>query len=78
MRVIDDQMADPDAIEIVLNQIQGNLNCQDNSMVWDSGDLSEDLYPRAPQPNTVGGNRIGQCVLASPATEGGPPGPGPF
>jgi hypothetical protein len=78
VRVIDDQMADPDAIEIVLNQIQGNLNCQDNSMVWDSGDLSDDLYPRAPQPNTVGGNRIGQCVLASPATEGGPPGPGPF
>jgi hypothetical protein len=78
VRVIDDQMADPDAIEIVLNEIQGNLNCQDNSMVWDSGDLTEDLYPRVPQPNTVDGKRIGQCVLASPATEGGPPGPGPF
>jgi hypothetical protein len=78
VRVFNDQMADPDAIEIVLNQIHGNLNCQNNSMVWDSGDLSDNLFPRAPQPNTVEGNRIGQCVLASPATEGGPPGPGPF
>lgn len=75
---ISDQMADPDAIEIVLNTIHGNLNCQGNSMTWDSGDLSEDLFPRDPQPNTVDGKRNGQCVLSSPMSEGGPLGPGPF
>jgi hypothetical protein len=78
VHVLNDQLADPDAIEIVLNHIQGNLVCQNDSMVWDSGDLSDDLFPRVPQPNTVDGNRVGQCVLASPATEGGPLGPGPF
>ncbi|HLX20341.1 MAG TPA: hypothetical protein VKR23_09320 [Gaiellaceae bacterium] len=72
------RLADPDAIEIVLNTIQGNLSCQSNSMTWDSGDLTNNLYPRAPQPNTVVGTRSGQCVLASPAVQGGPPGPGPF
>lgn len=78
VRVFNNQLADPDAIEIVLNNIHGNLNCRRNSMVWDSGDLGDALYPRVPQPNTVDGKRRGQCVLASPATEGGPPGPGPF
>ena len=78
VKVINDQMFDPDAIEIVLNHIHGNLICQGNSMVWDSGDLTEDLFPRLPQPNAVDGNRIGQCVLASPTEEGGAPGPGPF
>ena len=75
---INNQLADPDAIEIVFNTIHGNLNCRGNSMTWDSGDLTDNLYPRAPQPNTVFGKRGGQCVLASPATEGGPFGPGPF
>lgn len=75
---VHNQLADPDAIEIVFNVIHGNLSCQGNSMTWDSGDLTDNLYPRAPQPNTVLGKRSGQCVLASPATEGGPFGPGPF
>jgi hypothetical protein len=75
---VTNQLADPDAIEIVLNHIHGNLSCQGNSMVWDSGDLSDNLFPRAPQPNTVDGKRSGQCVLSSPMTEGGPLGPGPF
>jgi hypothetical protein len=75
---IGDQMADPDALEIVSNTIHGNLNCQGNSMTWDSGDLSDNLFPRAPQPNTVDGMRNGQCVLSSPMSEGGPLGPGPF
>ena len=78
VRVFNNQMADPDAIEIVLNNIHGNLSCRRNSMVWDSGDLADTLFPRVPQPNTVDGKRRGQCVLASPTTEGGPPGPGPF
>jgi hypothetical protein len=78
VNVIDNQAADPDALEIVSNNISGNLNCEGNSMVWDSGDPTGDLFPRDPQPNTVDGQRLGQCVLASPTTEGGPPGPGPF
>jgi hypothetical protein len=78
MRVNQNQLADPDAIEILSNVIRGNLACQGNSQVWDSADLTEELYPRAPEPNTVFGQRRGQCRLASPETEGGEPGPGPF
>jgi hypothetical protein len=78
VRLLDNQLADPDAIEILSNQIRGNLMCLRNSQVWDSADEGESLFPRAPGPNTVGGKRIGQCVLASPSTEGGPLGPGPF
>jgi len=76
--LIDNQLADPDAIEILSNKISGNLACQQNSNVWDSSDAGESLYPREPHPNTVLGMRSGQCVHASPATEGGPLGPGPF
>lgn len=75
---VSNQLADPDAIEIVSNHVHGNLSCHGNSMVWDSGELGDNLFPRTPQPNTVDGNRSGQCVLASPLTEGGPPGPGAF
>jgi hypothetical protein len=78
VHLINNQLADPDAIEILSNQIRGNLGCFHNSQVWNSADEGESLYPRSPQPNTVGGKRLGQCVLASPATEGGPLGPGPF
>jgi hypothetical protein len=73
-----DQLADPDAIEIIDNHIRENLTCTDNSMVWDSGELGHDLFPRMAEPNTVGGQRAGQCVLASPLTKDGTPGPGPF
>lgn len=75
---VGNQMADPDALEIVSNTIHGNLNCRGNSMVWDSGDVGDSLFPRQPQPNTVLGERHGQCVLSSPMTDGGPLGPGPF
>jgi hypothetical protein len=78
LNMLHNHLADPDAIEIISNAISGNLLCQQNSQVWDSADLSESLYPRIAEPNSVGGHRIGQCVLASPATEGGPSGPGPF
>ncbi len=78
MRIKENQLADPDAIEILSNVIHGNLVCQGNSQVWNSADLTEELYPRSPEPNTVFGRRRGQCVLASPETEGGEPGPGPF
>jgi hypothetical protein len=78
LRMLGNQLADPDAIEIVANQIQGNLMCLANSQVWDSSEVGKGLFPRTPGPNTVLGKRLGQCVLASPTTEGGPLGPGPF
>jgi len=51
--------------------IAGNLSCQGNSMAWDSNDATEDLYPREYDPNTVNGQRVGQCVTAPPLTQGG-------
>lgn len=78
MRVLNDNLADPDAVEILSNTITGNLLCHGNSMVWDSLDLTDALFPRLPLPNTVTGHRIGQCLLSSPTTDGGPSGPGPF
>ena len=90
LRINHNTMADPDAIEVLASKIAENLSCRGNGHppaasppgtqpVWDSADTSESgLYPRAAKPNTVGGARSGQCVLASPATQGGTPGPGPF
>jgi hypothetical protein len=75
---IGDKLADPDAIEVVSNNIAGNLDCRRNSMMWDSGDLSDSLFPRQPQPNTVLGQRMGQCRLDSPTSPDDPPGPGLF
>jgi len=78
------EMADPDAIEIFSNYITKNLACSGNSHpasgmppddqpVWDSGETSMTgaIYPRNPQPNTVEGTRSGQCVKATPTTQGG-------
>jgi len=78
-RFVKNQLADPDAVEIQSNYIRDDLACYGNSMVWDSGDgPSGTLFPRTPAPNTVHGDRAGQCVLASPTSPGGPSGPGPF
>jgi hypothetical protein len=86
--VNNNQFADPDAIEILSNLVNGNLNCHGNSVpdgafhddVWDSFDAfgQVGLYPRTSAANTVNGRRTGQCVLASPTSEGGALGPGPF
>jgi hypothetical protein len=77
--IASNKLEDKDAIEILANRIFGNLTCRENSMVWNSAEVSEaSLFPRTPFPNTVFGTRSGDCVLASPTTEGGPPGPGPF
>jgi len=79
MSFLGNKLADPDAIEILANNIAGNLICRGNSMTWNSSEASfSHLFPRDPQPNTVGRNRKGQCVLASPTKPGGPLGPGPF
>jgi hypothetical protein len=72
------QLADPDAIEILSNHVFGNISCRGNSMVWDSSDYTGSLFPRQPEPNTIQGKRSGQCVLSSPTSPGGPSGPGPF
>ncbi len=76
---INNHLADPDAIEIVLNHVNENLACHGNSAVWDSAETTmNSVFPRTPQPNTVHGTRSGQCVLSTPVTKGGPSGPGPF
>jgi len=72
------KLADPDTIEILSNNITGNLICRGNSRTWDNGDIGPNLFPRQPEPNTVGRNRKGQCVLSSPNTKTDKPGPGPF
>ncbi len=74
----DDHLADPDAIEILSNFVAHNLSCTGNSMVWDSGDQTDNLYPRVLERNHVAGERSGQCVLSSPVKPGGTPGPWKF
>jgi hypothetical protein len=69
--VLNNQLADPDAIEILDNDIGGNIVCQQNSMMWDSADITEELYPRQWEQNRVSGNRVGQCVVAPALTLGG-------
>ena len=71
VHVLNNQLADPDAIEILDNDIAGNIVCEQNSMMWDSADISEELYPRLWEPNRVGGTRVGQCVVAPPLTPDG-------
>lgn len=76
--LLNNQLADSDAIEVLDNTIGRNIVCQQNSMVWDSLDPTENLYPRVWQPNTVGGRRIGQCVVAPPIDSPGGASPGAF
>jgi hypothetical protein len=82
VNIVNDQLADPDAIEINSNHIEDNLNCRGNSFVWDSSEANfgqMTLWPRTQAPNKVGGERTGQCdVLQNPAQQGDPPGPLPF
>ncbi len=75
---VNDQLADPDGAELLSNDFDGNLACSGNSMMWDSVDLSGNLYPRLLERNQVAGTRSGQCVLASPRKPGGKLGPGKF
>jgi hypothetical protein len=71
IHVLNNQLADPDAIEILDNDIAGNIVCEQNSMMWDSADITEALYPRMWEPNRVSGKRVGQCVVAPPLTADG-------
>lgn len=78
LRLHNNTLADPDAIEVLSNTVGRNLNCRHNSAVWDSSEAGNGLFPRNAEPNTVAGHRLGQCVLATPTTQGGSAGPGPF
>ncbi len=78
MAFVNVQLADPDGVEIINNTVGGDLVCSHNSRVWDSVDAGAHLFPRIPEPNTVGGTRFGQCKLSSPTHRGGPLGPGLF
>lgn len=77
VHILNNQLADPDAVEILDNDIGGNIVCEQNSMMWDSADITENLYPRMWEPNRVSGMRVGQCVTAPALTLGGTS-PGPF
>ncbi len=70
-KLLDNQLADPDAIEFGGNVIAGNLTCTGNTMVWDSNETTA-LYPRDYDPNEVKGRRSGQCVDETRLTQGGP------
>jgi hypothetical protein len=88
LTVTNNAMADPDAIEVGHNLVNGNLSCSGNSnsvpasaAVWDTSDISPGaLYPRQYKPNiVVHGTRSGQCNSSTPTTAGGPSGaPGSF
>ena len=78
LTVTNDQLLDPDAIEILSNTIGGNLSCSGNRMVWDSADLTNDLYPRVWLPNSVAGRRMGQCEKAPSFEKPGGASPGLF
>jgi hypothetical protein len=79
VHLLHNRLADPDAIEVLDNTIGSNIVCRRNSMTWDSADTVEgQLYPRAYEPNTVGGIRVGQCVVAPPIDSPTGVSPGPF
>jgi hypothetical protein len=77
VRIANNKFADPDAIEIETNHIGDDLSCSGNSMTWDGADEPPlfNLYPRLNSPNTVRGDRSGQCSRSTPTTLGGPFGP---
>ena len=82
VRVNNNQMADPDAIEILTNTIDGNLSCNGNQLFdittpsipavlhrpWNSFEnpTPENPDARISAPNTVEGHRSGQCMTANP------------
>lgn len=84
LTISQNQMADPDAIEVLANYISKNLSCSGNGHpagmpagaepLWDSTEATfgSAIYPRSAEPNTVEGTRSGQCVHATPTAQGGP------
>ena len=73
--LVGDDLNDPDAVEVLDNRSpQPDLQLRQRSL-GQRRRVGTALPPCA-EPNTVHGQRSGQCVLATPATEGGAPGPG--
>jgi hypothetical protein len=79
LKITDESMADPDAIEIETNVIGRDLVCRhDKQHVWDSSETGESTYPRSISRNHVHHYRLGQCRTATPVTSDGVPAGGPF
>ncbi|HZU60956.1 MAG TPA: hypothetical protein VE983_08320 [Solirubrobacteraceae bacterium] len=70
LQLTENQLADPDAIEVLSNRVLGNLACEENSQVWDSAETGHGLFPRKLERNHVAGQREGQCVRASRIKKG--------
>jgi hypothetical protein len=73
-----DRLSNPDATEVLSNHVGGDLVCFHDTHLFDTMDITANLWPRRIRPNSVHGRRKGQCILASPTTRGAKPGPGPF
>ena len=78
------KLGDDDGIEVIGNTIAKNLVCRSNGHpspmmpgtqpVWDSHEavpMSPSIYPRIADPDTVKGQRVGQCNRSTPTTLGG-------
>jgi hypothetical protein len=94
VKLLKNDLADPDGIEVLNNTIHKDLVCKKNIHpaavnaanpgtfpVWDSADQPPAFleYPRTPGVNTVHGKRFGQCARSTPTTLNGPLGaPGSF
>jgi len=65
VRIDNNTMGDPDAIEIGLNTIQGDLHCRGNQIdpaVGGPGGVPTNSFDGSPaNPNTVSGEETGQC-----------------
>jgi hypothetical protein len=66
----DNKFGDPDAIEVLSNQVSNELSCRGNSHVWDTAETGHGLFPRKLARNHVGGEREGQCRRASRVKKG--------
>jgi hypothetical protein len=64
VRVANNTMGDPDAIEIGLNEINGSLNCFGNALAFPGpgGVPTNSFDGSPPNPNVVHGQRLGQCA----------------
>ncbi len=78
INLTENTLGDKDAIEVLQNQVLGNLVCEDNTHVWDSAETGKGLFPRKLERNRVTGEREGQCEKASPIKKGGKSAGGPF
>lgn len=60
--LVNNTLADPDAMEILANHIHGSLACSGNSPEPKNSADVEGSDQRIPEPNTVTGKESGQCA----------------